>query len=336
MPVTASEIQAKFGGELIADHKVSLTGVNNLQNACEGEITFADNNKYHEQVASSSAGLVIVREDFPETNHINLLKVKKPKLVFAQIMFLFKEDCGPAAGIHPGAVIDTSANIADDVRIGEHVAVRAGATIGNGCSIESGCHIGVDVTLGEDCWIGANVTLQAKCTIGNRVIIHAGTVVGSDGFGYVWDGEKHAKIPQLGSVVIEDDVEIGSNVCVDRATFGITRIGRGTKLDNLVQIAHNVDLGEHIVMAALSGIAGSATVKNGVVVGGSVAISDHVTVGEGAMIGGASGVAKDVKAGDIVWGIPAHNMKQVMKEQACISKLPDMMKDLRRLIKHNK
>jgi len=336
MSITAREVQEKFGGELVGNKTVSLTGVNNLENVQAGEITFAENNKLQEQVASSSAGLVIVREDFPETNNINLLKVQKPKVVFAQIMFLFKDSSGPAEGIHPSAAIDDEAEIAGNVAIGEQVTIRNGVKIGKGCSIESGCHIGADVSLGQNCWIGPNVTLQAKCTIGDRVSIHAGTVIGADGFGYVWDGEKHAKIPQLGSVVIEDDVEIGANVCVDRATFGVTRIGRGTKLDNLVQIAHNVDMGEHIAMAALSGVAGSATIKNGVIVGGSSAISDHVTIGEGAMIGGASGVAKDVKARDIVWGIPAHNMKQVMKEQACISKLPEMMKDLRLLIKKNK
>ena len=336
MPFTTREIQQKFGGELIGDYDMSLIGVNNLQNVKQGEITFAENNKFQQQVSASSAGLVLVREDFPEIESVNLLKVNKPKVVFAQIMFLFKEESGPATGIHPSAVVDVNADVADEVAIAEHVTIRRGVKIGKGCSIESGSHIGADVTLGENCWIGPNVSLQAKCTIGDRVIIHAGTVIGADGFGYVWDGEKHAKIPQLGSVVIEDDVEIGANVCIDRATFGVTRIGRGTKLDNLVQIAHNVDMGEHIAMAALSGVAGSATVKNGVIVGGSSAISDHVTVGEGAIIGGASGVAKDIDPGDIVWGIPAHNMKQVMKEQACISKLPEMMKDLRKLLKDNK
>ena len=336
MSITAREIQEKFGGELIGDRDVSLSGVNSLENVKEGEITFAEKSKYQEQVAASAAGLVIVTEDFPETKNKNLLKVKKPKVVFAQIMRLYQEDDGPVNGIHPTAVIDSDAEVANNVAIAEYVVIRAGAKVGKGCRIDSGCHIGVNVTLGEDCWIGSNVTLQARCTIGDRVIIHAGTVVGADGFGYAWDGERHNKIPQLGSVVVEDDVEMGSNVCIDRATFGLTRIGRGTKLDNLVQIAHNVDMGEHIAVSAQSGVAGSATIKNGVFVGGNVAISDHVTVGEGAMIGGASGVAQDVEAGDFVWGTPAHNIKKVMKEQACVSKLPGMMKDLRSLIKKNK
>ncbi|MFV1992953.1 MAG: UDP-3-O-(3-hydroxymyristoyl)glucosamine N-acyltransferase, partial [Acidiferrobacterales bacterium] len=336
MSITAREIQEKFGGELIGDHDVVLTGVNELEKVAAGQITFAEKNKYQEQVAASAAGLVIVREDFPETKNKNLLKVKNPKVVFAQIMYMYQEDDGPGNGIHPSAVIDPDAEVAENVAIAEYVVIRAGAKVGKGCRIDSGCHIGVNVTVGEDCWIGSNVTLQARCTIGDRVIIHAGTVVGADGFGYAWDGERHNKIPQLGSVVVEDDVEMGSNVCIDRATFGVTRIGQGTKLDNLVQIAHNVELGKHIAISAQSGVAGSAIIKNGVLVGGNSAISDHVTVGEGAIIAGASGVAQDVEAGDMVWGIPAHNIKQVMKEQACVGRLPGMMKDLRSLIKKNK
>ncbi len=336
MSITAREVQEKFGGELIGDHETILTGINSLDHAKAGEITFAEKNKHQDQVAASVAGLVIVGEDFPETKNKNLLKVKNPKVVFAQIMVLYQEDDGPAEGVHKSAVIDPDTEIANDVAIAECVVIRAGVKVGKGCRIDSGCHIGVNVTIGEDCRIGPNVTLQARCTLGNRVIIHAGTVVGADGFGYARDGENQVKIPQLGSIVIEDDVEMGSNVCIDRATFGVTRIGRGTKLDNLVQIAHNVDLGEHIAISAQSGVAGSAIIKKGVLVGGNSAISDHVTVGEAAIIAGASGVARDVEAGDMVWGIPAHNIKQVMKEQACVGRLPGMMKDLRTLIKNSK
>jgi len=333
MTVTARIIQARLGGELIGDDGKPLSGVSSLPNARAGEITYADDSKFHAQVCSTEAGLIVVREDFPPVDGVTLLKVARPKVFFSLIMQMFVEHDGPDDGVHESAVVHPGASIAKDVAIGEHVVVRDQVEIGSGCRIEAGSFIGKGVTLGDDCRIGPNVTLQARCSIGSRVVIHAGTVVGADGFGYVWDGEKHARIPQLGSVVIEDDVEIGSNVSIDRATFSVTRIGRGVRLDNLVHIAHNVDLGEHVVMAALCGVAGSATLKKGVMVGGCAAISDHITVGEGAMIGGASVVVKDVEGGQVVWGIPAHDMRQVKKEQICLSRLPDMMKDIRRLLK---
>ena len=332
--ITLKKIQQQFGGTLEGNGDVTISGVNSLEHAGKGELTFATDAKYHEQICASQASAVIVTEDFAEVANIPLLRVGRPKQVFSQVMCLFQKETGPAPGIHPATFIDSSCQLADQVAIGERVTLRAQSVIGARSKIEAGSFIGEGVTIGCDCWIGPNVTLQAGCTIGERVIIHAGSVIGTDGFGYAWDGSKHAKIPQLGSVVIEDDVEIGGNVCIDRGTFGETRIGRGSKLDNLVHIAHNVVLGEHVAIAAQVGIAGSTVLKNGVVIGGCAAISDHVTVGEGAMIGGAAGVTKDVAPGDTVWGTPARTIKQVLKEQACVAKLPELMKEIRKLIKN--
>jgi UDP-3-O-[3-hydroxymyristoyl] glucosamine N-acyltransferase len=191
--------------------------------------------------------------------------------------------------------------------------------------------VGSDVTIGDDCELFANVVVRERVTIGSRVVIHAGAVLGSDGFGYRWDGQRHAKVPQIGTVIVEDDVEIGSCACIDRAKFAATVIGRGSKIDNLVQIAHNVKIGPHCLIAGQAGLAGSVTLGAGVVLGGGVGLRDHIELGDGAMVAASSGVAADVPAGEVVAGTPALPRRQALREQAALRRLPDLVTQVRKL-----
>jgi UDP-3-O-[3-hydroxymyristoyl] glucosamine N-acyltransferase len=203
--------------------------------------------------------------------------------------------------------------------LGARVALHAGVVIGD------------DVTLGDDCDLYPNVVVRERVSIGRRVAIHAGSVIGSDGFGYNWDGQKHAKVPQIGTVVIEDDVEIGSCVCIDRAKFGATRIGQGTKIDNLVQVGHNVQIGPHSIIVGQTGIAGSARLGTGVVLGGQTAVRDHITIGDGAVVAARSAIANSIPAKTTVSGMPALPHRQTLREQAALRHLPELRVELRKL-----
>jgi UDP-3-O-[3-hydroxymyristoyl] glucosamine N-acyltransferase len=218
-----------------------------------------------------------------------------------------------------------------DTAVGFNCFVGQRVSLGARTVLHPGVYVGDDTTLGDDCEIFPNVTIRERCTIGHRVIVHANSAVGSDGFGYRWDGTKHAKIPQIGTVVIEDDVEIGSCVCIDRAKFGATRVGRGSKLDNLVQFAHNVVAGPHCLLTGQSGVAGSAKLGAGVVLGGQSAVRDHVTMGDGAMLAACSGVMEDVDPKQIVSGLPALPHRQTLREQAAIRHLPELRTEVRKL-----
>jgi len=237
----------------------------------------------------------------------------------------------------PAPGIDPSAKISESARLGPGSAVAANAVIGQRTILGArvflhpGVVIGDDVTLGDDCEIYPNVVIRERVTIGHRVSIHAGSVIGSDGFGYRWDGKQHAKVPQIGTVVIEDDVEIGSCVCIDRAKFGFTKIGRGTKIDNLVQIAHNVQIGPHSIIVGQTGIAGSVKLGTGVVLGGQTAVRDHITIGDGAMVAARSAIANNVPAKATVSGMPALPHRQSLREQAAIRRLPELIVQVRKM-----
>jgi UDP-3-O-[3-hydroxymyristoyl] glucosamine N-acyltransferase len=227
-------------------------------------------------------------------------------------------------------VIDPSALLGEGVSVGPNAVIAAGVHVGERCSIGAGCYLGSGVVLGTDCVIEPNVTIQRDCQLGDRCIVHSGAVIGGDGFGFSWDGTGHRKVPQLGRVVIEDDVDIGCNSCVDRATLGETRIRRGTKIDNLVQVAHNTDIGAHVILVSQAGVAGSSTVGTGAVIAGQVAISDHVEVGAGARVGGQSGVTKNVPPGATVFGTPARPMKDTLRELGALAQLPALLKLVKR------
>ena len=331
MEYTLRAIEAQVGGQLSGNGDEIISGINALEMAHQGELTFAEHDRYAPQVRQTHASAIIVSQQFPAITDKNLLRVTNPRMAFVKVMRLFQPPPLRAVGIHPTAVVSPEAKLDREITVGECAVIRAGARIGRGTVIESGVHIGEDVAIGQHCFIGPNVVLMRETKLGNRVIIHGGTVIGGDGFGYVWADGHHVKIPQLGNVIIEDDVELGCNVCVDRATFGSTTIRRGTKIDNLVQIAHNDVIGEDVIMTGQVGLSGSVTVGNRVMFGGQSGVVDHVTIGDDARIGAASPVTKDVKPGAMVWGFPARPHQRVKRELATLALLPSFIKQLKEL-----
>ena len=329
-PLSVQAIQSHIGATLSGDGAAIIVGVNALEMAQPGELTFAESDKYLQQVRQSRASAVIVSPAFPTLEDRTLLRVDNPRLAFISVMYLFHPKTVVSTGIHRKAVVAPDVELGEGVTIRECAVVRSRARIGSGTVIESGAHIGEGVLIGERCFIGPNVVITYGCTIGDRVILHGGTVIGADGFGYVWADGRHLKIPQLGTVVIEDDVELGANVCVDRATFGATIIKRGTKVDNLVQIAHNDVIGEHVIMSGQAGLAGSVTVGDRVILAGQVGVVDHTTIGDDARIGGASLVTKNIPAGQTAWGYPAREILKVKRELAALALLPKLIKQLSR------
>jgi UDP-3-O-[3-hydroxymyristoyl] glucosamine N-acyltransferase len=308
---------------------LTIHGVNALDAAGPSELAFAEAQTPAAEVAASRAGAIVVAHGFDGMPGRRLLSSPNPRLTFVKIseLFLVPE---PFTGVDPRAAIDPSALLGEGVGIGPCAVVGASASIGARTRIGPGAVIGPGVCIGADCLIGPNVSVLAQARVGDRCTLHAGTTVGGDGFGFIWAGDHHHKVPQLGTVSIEDDVEIGCNSCVDRATFGTTRIGCGTKIDNLVQVAHNVDVGEHVILVSQAGLAGSVTLGRGAMLSGQVAVTDHVRVGAGARIGGQSGVTADVDAGAVLFGTPARPLKQAFREQAALARLPELLKTVRR------
>ncbi|MBI3319027.1 MAG: UDP-3-O-(3-hydroxymyristoyl)glucosamine N-acyltransferase [Candidatus Omnitrophica bacterium] len=330
MEYTLRMIATEVQGELAGDGEERISGINALETAQPGELSFAEHPKYLSQVRQTQASAVIVTKQFPALSGKNLLRVANPRQAFVKVMYLF-QTTPDSGGIHPSAVVSPRATLAGDVTVGECAVIRDEARIGRGTRIESGVHVGQRVVIGQDCFIGPNVVLMHGTRLGDRVRIHGGTVIGGDGFGYVWTDGRHMKIPQLGHVVIEDDVEIGCNVCVDRAMFGSTLIRRGTKIDNLVQIAHNDSIGEDVIMAGQVGLSGSVTVGNRVMFGGQSGVVDHVTIGDDARIGAATPVTKAVRSGQIVWGFPARPIQRVKRELASLALLPRLIQQVKAL-----
>jgi UDP-3-O-[3-hydroxymyristoyl] glucosamine N-acyltransferase len=264
---------------------------------------------------------------------IPLIRIDNPYYAYFQVLNLFAGDNASRypRGIHQSAVVDPTARIGADVCIGPLCHVAAGVSIGDGTTLVSGVFVGERAQVGARCLVYSNVTVREECRIGDRVILQPGAVIGSDGFGYARNGKVHQKIPQIGIVVLEDDVEIGANTCVDRATTGETRIRRGTKIDNLVQVAHNVVLGEDTVIAAQAGISGSTEMGDRVVIGGQAGVGGHVRIGEGAVLAAQSGVTKDVPAGTTVSGYPAREHSAARRIYAHIAMLPELFRRVKEL-----
>lgn len=317
-------IEGRFEG----DGSVLIQGVNTLDGAGPDEVTFAESNRYLDKVSQGRAAAIVVAEDFPDVPGRNLMRVANPRFAFMQIMEMFVVPL-EMSGVHPDASIDKGANLDETVSVRACAVVADQASIGARTIIESGAYIGADVTIGEDCYIGANAVLMKGTKLGNRVIIHAGTAIGGEGFGYAWLNDHHHKVPQLGSVQIDDDVEVGCNSCVDRATMGVTRIRRGTKIDNQVHIAHNNDIGEDVIIAGQFGSSGSVTIGNQAVFGGKSCIADHLSVGEKAQVGGASVIINDIEPGAVVFGMPAQPKRQTFQEMAYIKRLPELVKTVK-------
>jgi UDP-3-O-[3-hydroxymyristoyl] glucosamine N-acyltransferase len=326
-----SRLAEILGAQLSGPGDTEITGAAGVREAGEGHITFITGNNLKD-VEHSRASAVLVPPDMPEAP-LPLLRVKNPRLAFARTIELFYVRPYRPAGVSDRASIANNVAIGTDCSIYPFAVVADKARIGNRVTIYPGVYVGQDSVIGDDSVIHANVSIGHKIAVGKRVIIHSGTVIGSDGFGFVTEEGKHHKIPQVGGVIIGDDVEIGANCSIDRATLGDTVIKKGTKLDNQVHVAHNVTIGEHCLIAGQVGIAGSSTLGNYVVFGGQVGVADHTRVGDRVMAGGRAVITKDVEAGQIIAGFNAMPIRDWLKVQAVLPKLPELKKAIAKLEK---
>jgi UDP-3-O-[3-hydroxymyristoyl] glucosamine N-acyltransferase len=329
MKRSVKELAALVNGIIIGDETTPILGVSSLEGAQKGDLVFVDNKKYLESALDSAASAIVCPTDIT-SDRKTLILVNHPKMAFARIVAELTAQPKAPPEIHPTAIIDKKAIIGTDVSIGPYCTIGKGTRIGARTVIGDGCSIGEDVEVGEDCHIYPRVVIYDRVKIRNRVIVHSGTVIGSDGFGYIYHEGKYQKFPQVGDVLIEEEVEIGSNVCIDRGALDSTIIGRGTKIDNLVQIAHNVRIGENCVLAAQVGVSGSSVIEDNVVVGGQVGIADHVRIQTGAIIGAQAGIptAKIIRKGLTVWGTPARPIDEFKHIYAHTQNLPALKQRL--------
>ena len=326
MEITLKELAGIIGGEVEGDGSIVIRGVAGIKEARPGDITFLANPRYERFLEKTRASAVIVP---PGTKHSGpaLVYSENPYLAFVKAVKFFVPDKDTyPTGIHPTAVIAHDAKIQGSVSIGAYAVIEKGVSIDEGTVVMAGCYVGRESEIGRDCLIYPNVTIREETKIGDRVIIHPGAVIGSDGFGFAKDGEIYRKIPQIGNVIIGDDVEIGANVTIDRATTGSTVIGSGTKIDNLVQIGHNVVIGENCIIVAQVGISGSTEIGRGVSLAGQAGVVGHVRIGDGAVVAAQAGVTKSVPPGACVSGYPARDHNQAKKIYAGLQKLPELIK----------
>lgn len=330
-----SEIADFLNGNLEGDGKAEIFRVASFENAGKGEITFLEKTEITSQ---TDASCLIVPENFNENLEISQIKVKNPKLAFARIAAILHPPKKRASFTHESAVISESAKLGKGLFIGAFVCIGDNSEIGDGTQIRAGAKIGDGVRIGANCVIHPNVFIEDGCRIGNNTILHCGVCIGADGFGYVRDGAKgYVKFPQIGTVTIGDDVEIGAYTCVDRGALGETRIGSGTKIDNLVQIAHNVQIGERVVIASQTGISGSTVIEDDCVIGGQVGFGDHATVKSGAIIGSQAGVlpGKIVREG-VWWGTPVQPLDEYKRQNAHVKGLARLKEEVKELKKQLK
>ena len=320
------------GGRVSGDGSVLISGLAGIEGAKEGDITYISNERYIPSLKETKASAAIVPHEIADVS-LPLLIVPNPRVAMAKILTLFTQSPYVAGGISEEAWISPSATVSKDATIYPFVSIGDEAQIGSRVTIYTGASIGPHVTIGEDTAIYPNVTIYPRCVLGKRVIVHAGTVIGADGFGFVKDGEEKVKIPQVGIVKIEDDVEIGANCCIDRAAFGKTVVKKGVKFDNLVQIGHNVQIGEHSIIVAQVGISGSTKVGKNVTLAGQVGLVDHIEIGDNVMVGAQSGIAKDIPPNQIVVGTPHLPHRQFLRVAAVWTKLPEMKKAVDLLLK---
>lgn len=333
MSKSLRELASLVGGKVKGKEDIIIKGVAKIEDAREGEITFAVSEKFLRLAEESKASAVIVPpqvEDFSKP----IIQVPNPRLAFAKVLEVFAPPSPRFKGIHPSAVIARGVKIGRGVTVGPLCIIEEGVRIEDEVYISGSTYLGKDVTVGEGSFLHPRVTVLGEATVGKGVVIHSGAVIGSDGFGFVKRSDgSYYKIPQIGKVVIEDNVEIGANVTIDRATTGETRIGRGTKIDNLVHIAHNVTVGQNVAIVALVGISGSSRVGEGAVLAGQVGVTDHVSIGSGSIVGAKSGVTKNIPANTFVWGIPARHHLTQKKITALTHRLPELVKKVQRLEK---
>jgi len=334
MSKTLAEIAKFLDAELAGDPKIVITGISGIKEAKEGDITFVANPKYNHLVKETNASAIIASKDFPAATQKPIIRTDNPSLAFSKVVSLiFPIEIKHPQGIHPQAVISKSVKLGKNVAVGACAVLEDNVEVGDNTVIYGGSYIANDATIGKDCLIYPDVSIRERVKIGNRVIINNGAVIGSDGFGYVTVDGVHKRIPQVGTVVVEDDVEIGANVAIDRARFDKTIIGKGTKIDNLVHIAHNVIIGENSLIIAQAGISGSSTIGKNVILAGQSGVVGHVSIGDNVVVGAQSGVTKSVEANTTVSGYPAKPHDIAKRINACIQRLPRLFKTISNLEK---
>ena len=335
MQTTVGQLAALIEGAVEGDETIAIRGISSIEDALDGDITFAENDKLLSSAALSRASAVIAPASgvaaSSSAGQKPLIRVKNPRFAFAQALRIFAPEPKVYKGIHPTAVIG------ENVSFGQNVSVHALAVIGDNVKLGDNCviypfaYLGDNVSVGSNCVIYPQVVLHDDTEIGNAVVIHSGSILGTDGFGYVFIENRHHKIPQIGRVIVEDDVEIGANVTIDKARTGSTRIGSGTKIDNLVHIGHNVTVGRNCVIVAQVGVSGSVDIGDGVILAGQVGIKDHVTIGDGTIVAAKTGVIGDLPAGSFVSGVYGRPHGGEMRAQALFSKLPELNKQVKDL-----
>ncbi|MDD4939564.1 MAG: UDP-3-O-(3-hydroxymyristoyl)glucosamine N-acyltransferase [Candidatus Omnitrophica bacterium] len=333
MQKTLKEIAGIIDGEISGNPDIIITGISGIREAREGDITFLANPKYLPLLEKTGASAVITSREVKEAPK-PIIRTDNPSFAFAKLIsFISPAESRRPQGIHPSAILGKDVSLGRSVAIGPYAVIEDSVSIGDGCVIYSGCFVGHHSKIGGDCVIYPNVSIREQVTIGSRVIIHSGTVIGSDGFGFATIEGLHHKIPQVGTVEIGDDVEIGANVTIDRARFDKTVIGSGTKIDNLVQIAHNVSIGNNSIIVAQVGISGSTTVGNNVILAGQAGLVGHISVGDNSIVMAQSGVSKSIPPDTMVWGYPAKPAKQAKRANACVQNLPRLYETVSELKK---
>ncbi|MEP6535866.1 MAG: UDP-3-O-(3-hydroxymyristoyl)glucosamine N-acyltransferase [Bryobacteraceae bacterium] len=332
------EIAATLGAAFEGDGDLEISAAAPIESAGPFEISFIGNRKAFSQAGLSRAGCLIVPEGFPNPAGRTVIRSAEPRNAFAAVVARLHPKTPPPPGIHPTAVVSPGARIAPGCSVGPYAVIEEGASLGSGCVLGAGCILGAGVTLGDGCLLYANVTIYAGVEVGARAVLHSGCVLGADGFGFVLTPAGYEKFPQVGRVSIGNDVEIGANSCVDRAALGVTSIGDGTKLDNMVHIGHNCQIGRHVVIAAQTGISGAVVVEDYVVIGGQVGIGDKARIETRAVVGSGSGIltSKIVRSGEVVWGTPARPLKKYLRQLAAISRIEEVRQELAELRKRIK
>jgi UDP-3-O-[3-hydroxymyristoyl] glucosamine N-acyltransferase len=328
--MTAAEIAKLVNGEVVGNGAVELHSFAPADHAKRGDLTFAENEEYLTQAEQSAASAVLAGKNATSTKKV-LIRVANPRVAFAQVLPLFFPEPEFNPGIHPTAILASTAKVDATAHLGPHCVVGERTSIGAHTVLQGGNHIGSDCTLEDHVNLFPNVTLYSRTQIGSHARIHAGTVIGSDGFGYVLDNGAHRKVPQIGNVIIGDNVEIGANVTVDRGALGSTVIGKGTKIDNLVQIAHNVVIGEHCIVVSQTGISGSTKLGHYVILAGQVGLAGHLKIGNQVTVAGQSGVMHDIPDGEKWFGSPAQPAQQTKRQIIALRQLPDLIHRLHQL-----
>lgn len=322
---TLNELAGLIGGKVVGDGSVLINRMAPIDSAGPGDITFVANPKYLAKLKETTASAVIIKPGI-DCPGVNLLVCDNPYLAFAKVLTALHAQRPAPQGVMDGAWVAPEAELGEDITIHPGCVVGKNVRIGRGSILYPGVVLYDGVQVGEDCLVHAGVLVREGCRIGNRVVVQPGAVIGSDGFGFAPDGKSYYKIPQVGIVVLEDDVEIGANVCIDRAAMGVTLIKRGTKIDNLVQIAHNVTVGEDTILVAQVGIAGSSKIGNHCTLGGQVGVSGHIKIGDDTMVAAQSGIISDLPSGQVFSGTPTMPHRDWLKASAAVKNLPSMRK----------